>query len=125
METSSVLVQNSRYVVGGQTEVNSSGTRLEWWERANFSTDDTDTRLVITKKYVGRPDLIAYDYLADSHLWWFICQYNAILDAFDEISEGRIIRIPTKLRMQTMLSGKTGGYASTRTIPTNNITAIV
>jgi hypothetical protein len=123
METNSTLVQNSRYVVGGQTEVNSK--RLEWWERANFTLDESDDRFVIDRKTEGRLDLIAAAFLGDSHLWWFIAQYNAILDPHGEVIQGRVLRIPKKDRVQTMLSGAQGGYASTREVPLTNITPIV
>lgn len=123
METNSTAVQDSRYVVGGQTEVNS--TRLEWWERANFDLDESDIRYVIDKNSTGRLDLIADAFLGNSHLWWFIAQYNAILDPYVEIVEGRVLRIPTRDRVQTMLTGRLGGYASTREVPLTNITPIV
>lgn len=124
METNSTLVQNSRYVIGGQTEVNSK--RLEWWERNKFTIDpDTDIEYVIDNKTAGRLDLIAEVFLGDSHLWWFIAQYNAILDAYDEIIEGRILLIPTKERVQILLTGLQGGYPSTREVPLSNISPIV
>lgn len=123
MEKNSTLVQDSRYVVGGQTEVNS--TRLEWWERATFTLDESDTKYVVDSKSKGRLDLIAKAFLGDSNLWWLIAQYNAILDPYAEIVEGRVLRVPTQARVQTMLSGKMGGYASSREIPVTNITPIV
>lgn len=123
METNSTLVQNSRYVVGGQTETNSK--RLEWWERAEFLLDESDTRYVVDKITQGRLDLIAEAYLGDSHLWWFIAQYNAVLDPYSEITEGRVLRIPNKDRLQTLLAGRQGGFPSTREVPLTNITPIV
>ena len=123
METNSTLVAKSRYVVGGITEVNNTG--LEWRERSNFRLDGSDRMYVVQDKYAGRLDLIAQDFLDDSRLWWFIAQYNAILDPFGEIFGGRILRIPTKDRAITMLTGKLGGVASTREVPLTNITPIV
>jgi hypothetical protein len=123
METDSTKVQNSRYAVGGQTEVNS--TRLEWWERANYTLDESDTLFVVDKNSAGRLDNVAHVFLGDSHLWWFIAQYNAILDVYAEVVIGRVLRIPTQERAQTMLTGKLGGYPSTREIPTTRITPIV
>lgn len=123
MEKNSTNVQTSRYVVGGQTEVNS--LRLEWWERANFQLDASDTLYVIDSKTEGRLDLIAAAFLNDSHLWWFIAQYNAILDPYGEIIAGRTLRIPTKDRLQSLLTGRQGGYESKREVPLTNITPIV
>jgi hypothetical protein len=122
-ETNSTLVQHSRYVVGGQTEVNSK--RIEWWERAVFELDTSDSTFVIDKATVGRLDLIAAATLNDSHLWWLIAQYNAILDPYAEITIGRILRIPNAARVQSLLVGKIGGYTSTREVPLSNIYPIV
>ncbi len=123
METNSTLVSKSRYVAGGITEVNN--TALEWWERSNFRLDGSDRFYVVQEKYAGRLDMIAQDFLDDSRLWWFIAQYNAVLDPYGEIFPGRVLRIPTKDRAITMLTGKLGGVASTREVPLTNITPIV
>jgi hypothetical protein len=124
MKTNSTLVSGSRYVVGGKTEVNANA--LEWWERTNFPLDDGDAKYVVDNKSAGRLDLIAYAAYGDSHLWWFIAQYNAILDPFAEVAEGRILRIPTKERVQLMMTaGRLGGYPSTREVPLTNISPIV
>lgn len=124
METNSTLVQDSRYVVGGQTEVNA--TALEWWERAVFTLDESDIIYVVEKSAEGRLDNIAKTFLDDSSYWWVIAQYNAILDPFTEIAEGRILRIPTPARLQSMLSaGRLGGFVSTREVPLTNVTPIV
>lgn len=123
MEHNSTLVAKSRYVSGGITEKNS--TALEWWERSNFRVDGSDRFYVVEEKFSGRLDLIAQQLLDDSRLWWFIAQYNAVLDPFNEISTGRILRVPAKDRVQTMLTGKLGGVTSTREVPVLSITPIV
>lgn len=123
METNSTLIATSRYVVGGQTEVNAE--RLEWWERADLPIDETDVRYTVERRTEGRLDLIAEVLLGDTRLWWLIAQYNALLDPFGEVVEGRILRVPTRQRVQTMLTGKLGGFASTREVPTNRIVPIV
>lgn len=122
-ETNSVLQTKSRYVAGGVTEVNSK--RLEWWERSTFDPDPTDVMYVVERRFEGRLDLIAAQYLGDSKLWWFIAQYNRILDVYGETVEGRTLYIPTGARVQSMLSGALGGYPSTREVPTNYIFPIV
>lgn len=123
MEKNSTLVQNSRYVVGGETEVNQ--TALEWWERTVFTLDDSDTTYTVEAKAVGRLDLIAQAYLGDSSLWWLLAQYNMILDPYSEITVGRVLRIPSTARVKTMLKGQMGGYESKREVPLNNVTPIV
>lgn len=123
--TNSVLDPKSRYVVGGTTETNDTIPSLEWWERYVFNSDPTDRSYVVEQRFAGRLDLIAASYLNNSRLWWFVAQYNAILDPYSEITPGRVLYIPTIDRTQTMLVGKVGGIASTREVPLTNITPIV
>jgi hypothetical protein len=123
-ETNSTLQQQSRYVAGGTTEVNSTPA-LEWWERAVFKASPTDRSYVVEAKFAGRLDLIAASFLNNSRLWWFIAQYNAVLDPYNEITVGRVLWIPTIDRVQTMLVGKLGGIASTREVPLTNVSPIV
>lgn len=122
-EQNSTLLAKSRYVSGGVTEVNK--TALEWWERGEFVADGSDQIYVVEDRYAGRLDLISALFLDDSKLWWLIAQYNAILDPFAEIFAGRKLRIPTKSRAQTMMTGKLGGATSTREVPLTNISPIV
>lgn len=122
-ETNSTLLARGRYVAGGVTEVNSRA--LEWWERASFREDGSDRLYVIEARFEGRLDQIAQVFLGDSRLWWFIAQYNAILDPYVEVSEGRILRIPTTDRVLSMLTGKLGGADSKREVPLTSITPIV
>jgi hypothetical protein len=122
-ETNSTNVTNSRYVAGGETEVNT--VRLEWWERSVFQADPSDNTIVVDMHTAGRIDNIAYTYLGDSRLWWFIAQYNGLLDPWAETSIGRVLYIPTVSRAKTLLTGQLGGYPSTREVPTNFIVPVV
>ena len=117
MEKNSTLVKNSRYVAGGTTEVNKLS--LEWWERSVFVVDPTDFMYVVEQRFEGRLDLITAIYLGEQNIryWWVVAMLNNILDPYTEVKTGRIIRIPTKDRLQNMLSGKMGGVPSTREIP--------
>ena len=109
---SSANIKNSRYVQGGITEVGSIG--LEVWNRFNFPKDISDRIYVIELNRQYRADLIAYDFYADDDLWWFICQYNNILDPYAEIEVGRVLYIPTLERLQLLLIQKPGGIPTTR-----------
>lgn len=111
-KSNSLYLNTSRYVHGGETET--ANNRIEWWDRHNFQLDSTDVRYAIEKTYEGNPQAIATVFYGDPRYWWFICQYNSILDPIDEIQEGRIIFIPTKDRMQLMLTGREGGFDSQR-----------
>lgn len=115
-EKNSVLRPTSRYVSGGDTEVNN--VALEWWERAVIVTADDDTAYVVQKSFEGRIDLIAEAFLSDTRLWWVIAQFNNILDPFAEIKEGTVLYIPSTDRVKSILNGKPGGVPSTREVPT-------
>lgn len=119
MEKNSTLVRGSRYVSGGTTEVNK--TAIEWWERSVLKTDPTDFQYVVEKQFEGRLDWITAVYLGEQNIryWWVVAMLNNILDPYTEVTTGRIIRIPTKERLQNMLSGKLGGIPSTREVPTS------
>jgi len=107
----SVQRKNSRYVLGGTTEV--SPGFVEWWEKGFLANDDTDLIYILEKKFEGRPDLLAYQFYDDPYLWWVICQYNVILDFNTEFVEGRVLRIPTKDRITVLINpNKIGGVPS-------------
>jgi len=115
-EINSVNRRKSRYVSGGETEVNSSGA-LEWWERTTLESSTDDQRYTVERRFEGRIDLIAALFLGDPRYWWVIAQYNSILDPHAEIVEGSIIYIPSTERLETILSGgRTGGVQSTREV---------
>lgn len=117
VEKNSVLRRTSRYVSGGETEVNSRA--LEWWERAFFTPAASDRLYVVERKFEGRLDLISALFLNDPYLWWVIAQYNNVLDPHAEIIEGIALRIPARETVDVMLNGKLGGVRSTREVPTS------
>jgi hypothetical protein len=102
----------SRYVGGGTTEVSQGYT--EWWERAIFPKDPTDTVYIVENFYVGRLDLIASVFYNQPLYGWVIGQYNNILDPFTEIKAGTILLIPSSSRLSIMLNTKQGGVPSTK-----------
>lgn len=107
----SVYQKNSRYVIGGKTEV--SPGFLEWWNKNLLPNDSTDVIYILEKKFENRPDLLAHSFYGDPYLWWVICQYNTILDFNTEFLEGLVLRIPTKARVMTLISpNKIGGTVS-------------
>lgn len=86
-----------RYVQGGKAQVR--GDKLGWWEPVKFPKSQSDVPFTITRRYVGRPDLLAYDVYGSANLQWFILQYNAVLDLFNDFGEGKVILLPTKARL--------------------------
>lgn len=112
MTTNSLKTKNSRYVQGGLTEYGEIG--LEVWDRYTFSRHPSDMEYIVEDKYKHRPDLIAFAFYEDWRLWWFICQFNNILDPHAELVTGLVLRIPTKERVELLFSHKAGGVVSTR-----------
>lgn len=106
--------KTSRYVSGGTTENEELG--IGWWERKDITQLELDKVVQVTGRHVNRIDLIAYDFLGDSKLWWVIAMYNIILDPHSEIYEGKYIRIPSTSAVQLLLSGKPGGVNSQREV---------
>jgi hypothetical protein len=97
-DKSSVLKKNSRYLQGGETDINKK--RLSWWERFLLEDDDvTDIRVYISSKYAQRPDLVAFDYYGNAKLEWIVLQYNNMVDTLEEFTAGKTITIPSKDRV--------------------------
>lgn len=123
MSTSSVYNKSSRYVHGGVTEVGELG--LEWWERQNIPTADTDTIFTVDSFHANRLDLISSAFYGEPRWWWVIAQINNILDPQQEVIEGLVISIPTRERLMMILDGKTGGFYSTREKNINIISPVI
>lgn len=114
-KNSTYNIKGGRYVIGGSTEV--STAMLEWWEPASMKRDPSDLVYFFEKKYEGRPELLGYVFYGDVQLWWIIAQYNAILDPFIELVEGKLLIIPMLDRVKADLivpNLKPGGIPSTR-----------
>lgn len=98
-------ISNSRYSQGGSTEV--KGSMIGWWERKPLSKSPLDVTFTITKRYAGRPDLVAFDMYGKTTLMWVVLQYNTILDITEDFKEGAVITLPTRSRLfSELLSGK-------------------
>lgn len=100
----------SRYVGGGTTET--ANNFIEWWERSIFEFADTDINYTVENFFEGRLDQISEMFFGEPRFWWVIAQYNNIIDPIGEIYAGRILRIPDKSRLSTMLAQKEGGTNS-------------
>ena len=88
----------SRYVIGGT--VDQTSNRLGWWERTIWAFQDDDQVITLTnQRHVGRPDLIAYDYLGSEEYGWLVLQFNTILFPLKELVLGVNIRLPALNRL--------------------------
>ena len=108
-------VKNGRYTLGGITEV--SEHALEWWDRNPIASDKTDMIYYIEKKYEFKPHMLGLVFYQDEALWWVICQANGIIDPMTELTEGKMLRIPTFARVKAEIftkNMKPGGTPSTR-----------
>lgn len=105
MAISSRSVRTGRYTQGGTTDSDNPKV-LKWWERRLFSPSTDDITFKITATYISRPDLIAFDMYGRANLMWIVLQYNNIVDINEELIEGRIIKLPSLIRVQTEILTK-------------------
>jgi len=99
VKPSSINNRLSRYVHGGDTSVLQN--RLAWWERTDFEAKQDDQDFLVTGKFVGRPDLIAYEAWEKANLAWLVLQYNNIVDLSEELVEGTLLTLPSQRRVVT------------------------
>lgn len=85
-----------RYKFGGKTEYKNN--HAGWIDRKVYIKDPTDISMVISKKYHKRPDRLAFDLYSSPSLFWFVLQYNDMLDGNTEFVEGTKIVVPTPNR---------------------------
>jgi hypothetical protein len=112
----------SRYVGGGTSET--ADNRIEWWERTVLKSDVSDVQYAVENIYEGRLDLIASVFYNEPRYWWIVAQLNNIIDPISEVVPGRVLRMPTKERLQLLLSTKKGGKDSQR-LPISTISPII
>ena len=96
---SSMKKKTSRYVQGGNTDVFKE--RLGWWEKRTDILNDQidDVHFTLTKEYEFRPWVVAKIFLGREDLDWIILQYNEIVDIMEEFTVGKVIKIPSKARV--------------------------
>lgn len=98
-DKSSIEKKNSRLLQGGLVE--ERGRFLAFWEPRELRRDTfTDERIILTREYDGRPDLVAFDLYGKATLGWLILQYNNIVDPTTEFIAGKTILAPSRARVQ-------------------------
>lgn len=90
--------------MGGSTSI--AGSFLGWWDRADTSalSNYAEREFVITPKFAGRPDLIAYEFYSTASLAWLVLQHNNIVDVEEELIEGVTLKIPDLATVRSSLS---------------------
>jgi hypothetical protein len=61
--------------------------------------DDTDQFYALQLGDVGRPDLISYKFYGTPVFYWILLWINGILDPFEGMYPGMLLRIPTRFRL--------------------------
>ena len=81
------------------------GFYLGLWEEISMPYDSSDYYMVIPTKYHLKPGSLAYELYGDSKLLWVFSVYNrdTINDILFDFTEGKIIRVPTKERLNKLL----------------------
>jgi len=69
-----------------------------------FPLSDNDTIITIDQTYLGRLDLIAYDYYGDVNLWWVIALVNDLMLLPTSMYVGMKLRIPVSDSISIYLS---------------------
>jgi hypothetical protein len=66
--------------------------------------DPTDKIVAVTQPFEGKLDVLAYELYGNTELWWVIAELNQIVDPLTEIKLGLQLRVPTKERLNNILS---------------------
>ena len=69
------LELNSRYLFT-DTIIHKGKETIGWWSGTDWINSEPSETIVVSPKQVGRPHLIANEYLGDPNLWWAIVYYN-------------------------------------------------
>ena len=71
------------------------------WEAKSLSPDPTDQLYILEEDEVGRPDLVSYRFYKTPRLYWFVLHINDIIDPYEEMYAGMVLRIPALQRVMT------------------------
>lgn len=78
-----------------------------FWDTPDFpalAPSPKDRFIDVDSNYLGRLDLIAYDYYGDENLWWAIALANGIDQIPTDMQLGMRIRIPDQSVVSAALS---------------------
>lgn len=78
-----------------------------FWDTPDFPTltpSAKDRFIDVDSNYLGRLDLIAYDFYGDENLWWAIALANGIDQVPTDMPLGTRIRIPDRSVISAALS---------------------
>lgn len=77
-----------------------------FWDHADFpeiEPQENDVFVTIDDNYVGRLDLIAFDFYGDPDLWWAIALANKIELIPTDVYMNRRLRVPAKAFVDSLI----------------------
>lgn len=82
-----------------------SNNTLGTWVPPNVQPSDSDGVLVISSRYVHRPDLLSSDLYGTPKLWWVFAMVNPdlIKDPIYDLVDGVVVRYPSKTNIEGLI----------------------
>lgn len=65
-----------------------------WNRLSNFTMNYTPVYYRVTVHDVMQPDNISYNMYGTERYWWIICLVNGIMNPFDELVIGTVLKLP-------------------------------
>lgn len=78
---------------------------MGYWGEISLPYDLSDVYMIITTEYHLKPGKLANDLYGNPQLMWVFSAYNRdnLLDPLNDFVEGKIIRVPTKNRLMSLI----------------------
>ena len=86
-------------------KTSNDGFFLGYYEPLYLPQHSTDYYMVIPTEYDLKPGMLAYNLYGDAQLLWIFSIYNreTIIDPLFNFRAGKIIRVPTKERLLSLI----------------------
>jgi hypothetical protein len=62
-----------------------------------------DLEMIVSQRFVGRPDLLALEVYGDEALWWVIPQRNGLEDPVGDMTLDRVLAVPSRRLVQSAI----------------------
>lgn len=93
------MINFNDYSLYKNTEIN--GLYRDYYKPLSLSKDSSDYYIIVTTEYRHKPGKLAYDLYGSERLNWVFTYFNRdkINDPIFDLTEGLILRVPTKERL--------------------------